>query len=327
MEQNKTRINKKSQKGRRWPILVAPVLIIGFAAILYSLLQGKNIALLNPKGQIAQEQFNLMVYVVIVLFIIAIPTLTILYSIAYKYRESNTKVVHYPPNKKSHFPVLFMWLIPVTVAIVISAAMWPATHRLAPRKSIASDVKPLTIQVVSMNWKWLFLYPEQQIASINFIQIPVNTPVRFELTADESPMSSFWIPNLGGQLYSMTSHNNLLNLMAEIPGDYPGSSAEINGAGFAGMRFTTRASSNEDFERWVNLTKMSPNILDSKEYENLLMPSEEHPVTLYSSFKENLFSEILLKYNGGSHGHTQNDNEPHEEDNKEDHDSSEGDSH
>jgi cytochrome o ubiquinol oxidase subunit 2 len=327
MEQNKTRIKHKKHKVRQWPLWVLLIPIIYFALLMKFLLSGKNIALLNPKGQIAQEQFNLMVYVVIVLLTIAIPTLIVLYSVAYKYRESNTKAVHYPPNKKSHFPVLFMWLIPVTVAIVIATAMWPATHRLAPQKSIASDVKPLTIQVVSMNWKWLFLYPEQQIATVNFIQIPVNTPVRFELTADESPMSSFWIPNLGGQLYSMTSHNNLLNLMAEIPGDYPGSSAEINGAGFAGMRFTTRASSNEDFERWVNSAKLSPNTLDSDEYKNLLVPSEEHPVTLYSSFKENLFSEILLKYNGGSHGHAQNDDEPHEEENKEDHDSSEGHSH
>src|SRR3989344_4177726 len=119
-----------------------------------------------------------------------------------------------------------------------------------------------------MRWKWLFIYPEQGIATVNFVQIPVNRPIQFELTADETPMSSFWIPNLGGQLYTMTSHVNRLNLMADTPGEYTGSSAEINGAGFAGMKFTARVGSQEDFDRFVQNVKRYPSVLNTTTYNN-----------------------------------------------------------
>jgi cytochrome o ubiquinol oxidase subunit II len=130
----------------------------------------------------------------------------------------------------------------------------------------------------------------------------VDRPVTFELTADESPMSSFWIPNLGGQLYSMTTHVNRLNLLAEVPGDYPGNSAEINGKGFAGMKFTARVSSELDFENWLQEVQESTEVLELDEYNELLKPSEKHPVTYYSAFKNNLFSYVVEKYNTGSHG-------------------------
>jgi cytochrome o ubiquinol oxidase subunit 2 len=150
----------------------------------------------------------------------------------------------------------------------------------------------------------LFIYTEQNIATVNFVQIPVNTSVQFELTADEAPMSSFWIPNLGGQLYSMTSHVNRLNLMADTPGDYPGSSAEINGAGFSGMKFTARASSEQDFGLWVQTVKQSPNVLDGAVYDKVLAPSENNPVEFYSAYDEGLYDKVIAKYEGPGGGHT-----------------------
>jgi cytochrome o ubiquinol oxidase subunit 2 len=155
-----------------------------------------------------------------------------------------------------------------------------------------------------MQWKWLFIYPEQNIATVNFVQIPEDTPVEFELTADEAPMSSFWIPNLGGMLYAMTGHNNRLHLIADTPGDYPGSSAEINGAGFAGMQFTARASSRGDFDQWLQKVKRSPAVLDGAEYAKLLKPSENNPAAFYSATEEGMYDKVLKKYMGsGSHGH------------------------
>src|SRR5690606_18072068 len=147
-------------------------------------------------------------------------------------------------------------------------------------------------QVVSMNWKWLFIYPEQDIATVNFVQIPVDTPIRFELTADEAPMSSFWIPHLAGMLYTMTGHVNPLHLMADTVGDYPGASAEINGNGFAGMKFTTRVSSEEDFQAWVQETKMSSDHLDDHEYDELLKPSQFNEPVFYASATPNLYHTI-----------------------------------
>lgn len=277
----------------------------GFALLIKVLLHGKNVALFNPKGMIAQEQLSLGTLAVAIMLVIAIPTLFLLYFTAWKYRESNVKVTHDPNLRHSKFLVLSMWLIPSTIAVVLALIMWPATYRLEPQKQINADVKPLKIQVVSMRWKWLFIYPDLNIATVNYVQIPVDTPVQFELTADEAPMSSFWIPNLGGMLYTMTGHGNHLNLIANTPGDYPGSSAEINGTGFAGMKFTARASYATDFDQWVEEVRQASDALNDAEYERLLKPSENNPVAFYSSADSDLYDKVLMKYAGAGH-----DNQP-----------------
>lgn len=295
-EKNKKRLSPG------WLLLIIFLLLTDLALLIRKLVEGKNMALFNPKGLIAREQHSLMLFVASVLLIVALPTLFTLFFTAWKYRESNTKAKHSPNNHHSKFLVPILWLIPITTLFVLAPVMWSATHRLPPQKQILSDTKPLRIQVISMRWKWLFIYPDQKIASVNFAQIPVDTPVEFELTADDAPMSSFWIPNLGGQLYSMTSHVNRLNLMADEPGDYRGNSAEINGVGFSGMKFTTRASSAEAFENWVETVKQSPAALDNATYNELVKPSENNPVALYSSFDRSLYDTVVMKYRGPSNG-------------------------
>ena len=296
-------VNKKSRnRGLGAWILILP--LIGFVFLLRHLLRGKNVALFNSKGVIAHDQHSIMMFTVAVLLAVGIPTMCILYFTAWKYRESSPKAIHTPKASKSKTLFMGIWILPTTVMIIIASAMWPATHKLAPHNAIASDNKPLTIQVISLRWKWLFLYPDQKIASVNFVQIPVNTPVTFEMTADETPMSSFWIPNLGGQLYTMTSHVNRLNLMATTTGDFPGSSAELNGEGFAGMRFTARASSSEDFDSWVQSVKQSPAVLDAVAYQSLLVPSENNKPAFYSSLDPYIYANVISKYEGpGGHTH------------------------
>ena len=284
-----------------WIVLIIFMLLIELGLIISMMIYGKNVALFNPQGQIAQQQHNLGIFTVIVLLAIAIPTLFVLYFVAWKYRESNTKAKHAPDIRYSKLLVPVMWLIPTLVVLLLATVKRPATHKLAPQKSIAANTDPLTVQVVALRWKWLFIYPEQNIATVNFVQVPVNRPLVFELTADDAPMNSFWIPNLGGQLYAMTGHVNSLNLIAETPGDYPGRAAEINGAGFAGMNFTARATTQLDFEAWVREVKQSPNALDASAYKNLLEPSENHPPSVYSAYESNLYSKIVMKYNGGHH--------------------------
>lgn len=279
-------------------LLVLSLATVSFALVIKYLLQDTNIALFNPKGLIAQEQYNLMIFTILVLFAIVIPTLFVAYFIAWKYRDTNTKVIHHPTGNRSKFAVMSMWLIPTAVILVLASAMLPATQRLAPQEMISANANPITIQVVAMRWKWLFLYPEQGIATVNFVQVPVNTPVTFELTADETPMSSFWIPNLGGQLYAMTGHVNSLNLMADTPGDYPGSTPEINGRGFAGMKFTARASSLEDFDQWVKEVQQSPDTLDANTYKKLVRPSENNSVAFFSTYQNNLYYKVVMKYAG-----------------------------
>ncbi|HSX44647.1 MAG TPA: COX aromatic rich motif-containing protein [Candidatus Saccharimonadales bacterium] len=295
---------RKNKLNQGWLVLIIILGLIDFGLLIRKLLHGHNVGLFNPKGRIAEQQHSLMIYVAVVMLIIAIPSVLLLYFIAWKYRESNTKATYDPDMRRSRWFDFSAWAVPTVFMLLLASAMIPASHRLQPRKLIASDAKPLTIQVISMRWKWLFIYPDQKIATINFVQLPLNTPVTFEMTADETPMSSFWIPNLGGQLYTMTSHVNRLNLIANTPGDYPGSSAELNGAGFAGMKFTARASSMENFDNWVQSVKQSPEVLDATGYQSLLKPSEYNPASFYSAVEPNLYTYVISKYEGpGGHKH------------------------
>jgi cytochrome o ubiquinol oxidase subunit 2 len=300
---------RKSKKKTSVSLVLAYICLglINLTLVIAYFIRGKNLAIINPKGAIAEQQFDLIIISALILFAIAIPTVAILYLTAWKYRETNSKVTHEPNAQYGKHLDLKMWLIPSLFIFSLVFIMWPATYRLTPRKIIQSKNDSLRIQVISLRWKWVFIYPEQNIATVNYVQIPVDTPVTFELTADEAPMSSFWIPNLGGQLYSMTSHVNQLNLIAESPGEYPGSSAEINGAGFAGMKFVTKASSKTDFDAWVKGVKQSEKTLDTEEYSALLRPSESHPVELYSWYDGGIYNKVISKYSGSmeGHGHTE----------------------
>lgn len=280
--------------------------VVGLTLLIALLLQNNDVILLNPKGLIAEQQQSLMLFSVVIMLVIAVPTLFILYFFAWKYRESNRKATYDSQAQHGKLFLFNVWGIPTVFMLILAATMWPATHKLAPQKQIVSGTKPITIYVVALQWKWLFIYPEQNIATVNFVQIPVDTPVQFDLTADEAPMNSFWIPHLGGQLYAMTGHHNRLNLMAETAGDYPGSAAEINGTGFSGMKFTARASSRQDFDSWVSSAKQSNEILDSNEYADLLKPTQNNPTALYAYAQPDLYESVLLKY-AGSHYHLQED--------------------
>lgn len=293
-----TKHNKKAHPNKSILLFILGVLCLG--SVLALLLRGSDIAIFNPKGLIANEQFNLIVFALVFMMIIAIPTLFLLYFFAWKYRETESNSSYETHTKQGKVFNVVLWVIPTAFVVVLAVVMWSATHRLEPKKALASDKKPVTIQVVALRWKWLFIYPEQNIATVNYVQVPVNTPVQFDLTADETPMSSFWIPHWGGQLYAMTGHMNRLNLMADTTGDYPGSSAEINGKGFAGMKFTARASTQEDFDTWVEEVRNAQSDLDAGEYDELAKPSEYNSVQLYSSYFPDLYDKVLMKYGGHS---------------------------
>jgi cytochrome o ubiquinol oxidase subunit II len=285
-----------------WRIVLG---LASLAVVITAMMHGNNVALFDSKGMVAHEQRQLIIVVVAILSAIAIPTLFLFYFIAWKYRESNVKATRSSKARSNRVLVSKIWLVPSIVALVLATIMWPAAHRLDPKHVIAANAKPITIQVVSMRWKWVFIYPEQHIATVNFVQIPEHTPVKFLLTADEAPMSSFWIPNLGGQLYSMTGHLNQLNLVGDTQGDYVGSSAEINGAGFADMKFTARVSPKFAFDFWVNEVKLSGKTLDDAAYQQLLKPSQNNPADSYAAVDNTLYDKVLMKYMAsmGDHAH------------------------
>ena len=295
-----TKRKSRSNQGRFVPVFL--LFLAGLILLIRELVHNKNISLLNPKGVIANEQLRLMSVSLGIMLILAVPALTILYFTAWKYRETNEKATYSPGQKNGKLFSVSLWLVPLTFVAILANLMWPSTHKLDPRKQISSNQKPITIQVVAMRWKWLFIYPEQHIVTVNYIQVPIDTPIKFELTADETPMSSFWIPNLGGQLYAMTGHVNQLNLMGTTIGDYIGKSAEINGAGFAGMKFTARVSSQTDFNNWIKEVQSSSNNFDSKDYTELLVPSEYNKAMTYSTNESDIYSKVTDKYTK-SHEH------------------------
>lgn len=294
---------KTKKSARAWPALIGALALVVFTLVAAKYTLGADVALLNPKGAIAEEQTRLLVLTTSIMLAFAGIILFFIYFFAWKYRETNQKNIYSERAGRSKLLVTTAWVSPMIIFVILAAIMLPATQKLAPQKSIESDQDEMIVRVVALRWKWLFMYPDHDIASVNFVQIPVDTPVRFELTADEAPMQSFWIPHLGGMLYSMTEHVNPLNLMGNTIGDYQGGAAEINGHGFSGMRFTTRVSSRTDFDNWVRDVSDSSEILDAEEYARLLEPSEYHDVATYSSpTNRTLFENLVAKY-AGSHDH------------------------
>ena len=178
---------------------------------------------------------------------------------------------------------------PLVMTLIVGGFTWVKTHELDPYKPIESDKKPMTIQVVALQWKWLFIYPEEKIATVNFVQFPKDTPIRFEITAD-APMNSFWIPHLGGQIYAMPKMKTELNLIANETGDFRGSSANLSGEGFAGMHFITRASSEEDYHNGWKQQKNRTSPRYFEEYKKLAAPSQNNPVEIYQLKDEEISS-------------------------------------
>lgn len=274
---------------------LAGILIIAVIVYYFS---RQNVAVLEPKGTIGHQERNLILLVLALCAIVVIPVFALTILIALKYREGNKRPKKYRPDWDGDKRLeITWWAIPIAIITVLGVVAWVSAYRLDPFKALAADSssnKPLTIQAVSLDWKWLFIYPTQNIATVNYVRLPVNTPVTFNITSD-SVMNSFWIPNLGGQMYSMPGMSTKLNLMADHTGSFPGSSANISGSGFARMDFTATASSRADFQKWVASVRRSPFKLSLDEY-NLLTKPATGPVAYFSSAQPGLYNWVVDKY-------------------------------
>jgi cytochrome o ubiquinol oxidase subunit 2 len=280
---------------KKLKIVIIACLLFGITAVTIWFFYSQDIAVLNPKGIIALKQRSLMITSTLLMLIVVVPVFIMTAVFAWKYRDSNKKAAYKPNWDSSHLAECFWWGIPCVIVLFLALITWSSSHELSPYKPIVTDKKPMTIQVVALQWKWLFIYPEQNIASLNFVQFPENVPINFEITAD-APMNSFWIPQLGGQIYAMPAMKTQLHLMASEVGEFRGSSANISGDGFAGMVFTAKASSEKDFESWVGSVRSSGQGLTLDVYNNLVNPSQYNPPAFYLLKKEGLFDEIIMKY-------------------------------
>jgi cytochrome o ubiquinol oxidase subunit II len=273
-------------------MLAVVIGVIGIVIVLAS----KNALVVHPKGMIAHHILELIIANIILMLLIIIPTYLLLFAVVWKYCIKKNDAKYDPDHTYGSVGELIMWGLPAIIVVIMAIVTWDATHKLNPYKPIESEVKPLSIQVVAMNWKWLFIYPELGIATLNDFHIPEQTPIHLRLTADRSPMNSFWIPQLSGQIYSMTGMSTQLYLMANEPGEYVGRAVEINGEGYAGMTFSVKSTSPNDFEDWIARVKNSSLHLSEDVYEDLVKPSVNQSIIFFSEVEKDLYHKIIHKY-------------------------------
>lgn len=279
---------------------------LGILSLIASmiLLSGCDSALLNPKGQIAMEQRSLILTAFGLMMIVVIPAVLMAVVFAWKYRASNTNAKYSPNWSHSNKVEAVVWTVPILIIVFLGILTWKSTHALEPSKPLASDAKPVVIEVVSLDWKWMFIYPEQGIATVNQIAFPANRPVSFKITSN-TVMNSFFIPTLGSQIYAMAGMQTRLNLIANEAGTFDGISSNFSGRGFSGMKFKAIATPDEaSFEQWVAKAKQSPDtLMTMDDFNKLAAPSENHPVEFFSSVKPELFKDIIGQFkmnHGGS---------------------------
>lgn len=278
----------------RIKLALISVSVVASILILIALSYGKNFAVLNPAGHIADRQIKILIFASLLSLVVLIPVFTLTIYIVWKYRATK-KSEHKPDWDSNKWLEFIWWGIPITLIAILGTVTWRTSHELDPSKPIDSQSQSITIQVVALEWKWLFIYPNDNIATVNYLKIPKDTPINFEITSD-SAMNSFWIPNLGGQIYAMTGMSSKLHLVASKQGSYPGVSANISGEGFADMKFQTDVTSNNDYQQWIQQTKKSPEGLSQMEYIKLAKPSKNTSPIFYSSVENDLYQNIISKY-------------------------------
>ncbi len=273
-----------------------------FAAALALPLGACDAIVLDPAGDVARQQADLVVMSTILMLVIIVPVMLLTVFFAWKYRQSNTSARYEPEWSHSTQLELVIWAAPLLIIICLGALTWVGTHLLDPYRpvsrldkdrAIAPSVKPLEVNVVALDWKWLFIYPEQGVATVNELVVPTGRPVNFRITAS-SVMNSFYVPALAGQIYAMPGMETKLHAVLNRPGDFKGFSANYSGAGFSNMRFDFRGVSDAQFAQWVGKVKGGQDgQLDRTAYMKLEKPSEKEPVRHYAGVAGDLFDAIV----------------------------------
>ncbi|GHA11255.1 ubiquinol oxidase subunit 2 [Arenicella chitinivorans] len=277
------------------------LLKLACAAGLLLTLSACDFLLFDPKGPIAAEQMELIILSFAVMLIVVIPVFVMTFVFAIKYRAGNDKADYRPLWEHSNLVEIVVWSVPLVIIVVLGIITYRTSFSLDPRQPIASEQQTMRIQVVALDWKWLFIYPEQEIATVNELALPVDTPVEFLITSD-TVMNSFFVPQLGSMIYAMAGMENQLNLIADETGVYRGLSANYSGFGFSGMKFKAHVKTEAEFKQWIAEVKRAANPLSEQAYQLLSVKSKDHPVEYYSSVNPLMFNRIIEKYTGEQNG-------------------------
>ena len=268
---------------------------------LLPLLGGCDYLLFDPKGPIAAEQMDLIILSFLVMMIVVVPVILMTVFFAVKYRANNTEAEYKPNWEHSNKIEVVVWTVPLIIIIVLGIITYKTSYSLDPRQPLESDKPVMRVQVVALDWKWLFIYPEQQIATVNELAIPVDTSIEFLITSD-TVMNSFFVPQLGSMIYAMAGMENQLYLKADQEGTFRGMASNYSGFGFSGMKFDAISLSEQGFSDWVNDVKSSPNTLTKEAYQALTIKTKDHPVEKYSSVNPLMFNRIIERYTGVQNG-------------------------
>lgn len=269
--------------------------------VLASGLAGCEMVVMSPSGDVASQQADLIVYSTILMLIVILPVIALTFFFAYHYRESNKDAAYEPDWDHSIALEVVVWSLPLAIIICLAGLTWVATHRLNPYdpikrisadRPVPKDVKPLVIQAVSMDWKWVFLYPEQGIATVNEAAAVVDQPIEFQITST-SVMNALYVPALAGMIYAMPGMQTKLNAVINKPGTYDGMSSNYSGAGFSKMRFKFHGKTKEEFDAWANTVREQGQPLDLKKLGELEKPTIGHPVTYFKIAEGNLWDRLV----------------------------------
>lgn len=282
----------------RTPLIIGIVAVVaaGFASALY--ISHLDLPLLLPAGPVATGERDVMIMVVALAAIAVVPAYILLYLFAFMFREGNTAWEHWRLPEWDHYgriAEIVWWLVPTLIMVALSFVAWETSHSLDPYQPIEGNGPPLEVQVVSLTWKWLFIYPAEDVALLNQLVIPVGRPVHFTLTAD-APMNSFWIPALAGQVMVMPGMSTQLWLRADRAGTFDGWSGNLSGEGFASMRFDAAALLPADFDAWMTAAASSSQPLSDATYHVLSAPSSADPASAFSPVSPGLYGRVVESY-------------------------------
>jgi cytochrome o ubiquinol oxidase subunit 2 len=250
---------------------------------------------LDPQGPVGQAERVILGDATAIMLAVVIPVILLTLAFAWWFRAGNRRATYRPHWEYAGRIELIIWAIPALVILFLGGIAWIGSHDLDPPKPLESRVPPLEVEVVSLDWRWLFIYPSERIATVNYLVVPTGVPVHFRLTST-SVMNSFFIPQLGSQIYTMAGMTTQLNLQADKPGSYPGISAQFSGPGFSDMRFTLRAESGEGFASWVAQTREHGGVLDGASFAELARPTRAGGELTYGSVSDDPFDTV-------AHGH------------------------
>ncbi|HEV2269659.1 MAG TPA: ubiquinol oxidase subunit II [Steroidobacteraceae bacterium] len=266
------------------------VRLLPLSAVL--LLSGCQWVVLDPKGPIGLQERSIILTATVLMLLVVVPVIALILIFAWRYRASNESADYRPEWSHSNRIEAVVWLVPCLIIAALGVITWRSAHSLDPYRPLASKVEPIRIEAVALDWKWLFIYPDQKVATVNQVAFPANVPVEFHITS-ATVMNAFFIPQLGSQIYAMAGMQTQLHLLANEPGTYQGLSSNYSGDGFSGMTFKAIALPQRGFDAWVARVRASQQRLGAAGYERLARPSENNPVAYYSQVRPNLFADIV----------------------------------